>query len=192
MPIDNHATSTTLLDRLRREPGQGAAWEEFVARYGPLIRSWCLRWGAQEADADDVTQTVLVKLLDALSSYDRTPGSTFRAWLQVVTQRTLLDLRRRRPSARLSESEQADLFNNLEARTDLEQRLGEAFDRERLDAAYHAVQARVAANTWQAFELTARQGLTGAEAARRLGMPVAHVFVARHRVQKLLQQYLAD
>jgi hypothetical protein len=29
--------------------------------------------------------------------------------------------------------------------------------------------------------------LSGADAAHRLGIPVGHVFVAKHRVQKMLQ-----
>lgn len=37
-------------------------------------------------------------------------------------------------------------------------------------------------------QLTAVDGLPGAEAARKLGMPVAHVFVAKHRIQKMLQE----
>jgi RNA polymerase sigma-70 factor (ECF subfamily) len=37
-------------------------------------------------------------------------------------------------------------------------------------------------------QLTALDGLTGKDAAHRLQIPVAHVFVARNRVQKLLQE----
>jgi hypothetical protein len=39
-----------------------------------------------------------------------------------------------------------------------------------------------------AFRLTAIEGLAGADAALKLGMAVAHVFVAKHRVQKMLQE----
>ena len=55
-------TSLTLLDRLRRDPKDQAAWSEFVARYGPRILQWCRGWGLQESDAQDVTQDVLLKL----------------------------------------------------------------------------------------------------------------------------------
>jgi len=30
------------------------AWAEFVRRYGPMVYRWCLRWGLQEADAQDM------------------------------------------------------------------------------------------------------------------------------------------
>ena len=44
--------------------------------------------------------------------------------------------------------------------------------------------------TWQAFRLTAIDDRPGAEAAKVLGMHVAHVFVAKHRVHKMLEEEL--
>ena len=46
---------------------------------------------------------------------------------------------------------------------------------------------RVHQHAWEAFRLTALEGNSGAEAAARLGMRVATVFVARSKVQKMLQ-----
>jgi RNA polymerase sigma-70 factor (ECF subfamily) len=45
----------------------------------------------------------------------------------------------------------------------------------------------VTPKTWRVFELTAHEGRSGAEVAEALGMTVAAVFVAKGRVQKLLQ-----
>ena len=45
--------------------------------------------------------------------------------------------------------------------------------------------------TWQAFHLTAIDGLSGADAAERIPMAVAQVFVAKRRVQKAIQEELA-
>ena len=50
------------------------------------------------------------------------------------------------------------------------------------------MQGRVEPHTWEAFRLTAQEGLSGAEVAARLGMQVATVFVARSTVQKMLQE----
>jgi RNA polymerase sigma-70 factor (ECF subfamily) len=44
--------------------------------------------------------------------------------------------------------------------------------------------------TWEAFERTAVQGPSGAEAALAPGMKVATVFVARSKVQKMIQEEL--
>jgi RNA polymerase sigma-70 factor (ECF subfamily) len=51
---------------------------------------------------------------------------------------------------------------------------------------------RVAPATWEAFRLMAFDGLSGAEVSRQLGMPIASVFVAKHRVQKLLKEEIDE
>jgi RNA polymerase sigma-70 factor (ECF subfamily) len=71
------------------------------------------------------------------------------------------------------------------------QRLEEEFDRELLEEAMARVRLRVAPQTWEAFRLTALEGRPGAEAADLIPMQVAQVFVAKRRVQKLLQEEVA-
>jgi len=78
------------------------------------------------------------------------------------------------------------------ARDDLARRLEEGYEQELLRKAMDAVQARVEPRTWEAFQLTALDGLSGAEAARRLGMSIAGVFKARSRVQQLLRSAVAN
>src|SRR5262249_21773448 len=55
-------TCVTLLTQLRRDPSDPAGWDEFVERYGRHIYRWCRQWKLQDADAEDVTQDILVKL----------------------------------------------------------------------------------------------------------------------------------
>jgi RNA polymerase sigma-70 factor (ECF subfamily) len=62
------------------------------------------------------------------------------------------------------------------------------FDREMLHQAEQRVKARVRAHTWAAFRLLAIEGIPGAEVAQRLGMKVAAAFVARSKVQKMIQE----
>jgi RNA polymerase sigma factor (sigma-70 family) len=82
MPADRDAdTSMTLLERLQKNPGDPQAWNLFVERYLPRIKSWCLTWGLQASDAEDVTQEVLVKLFAAMSKFQYDPARSFRAWL---------------------------------------------------------------------------------------------------------------
>jgi RNA polymerase sigma-70 factor (ECF subfamily) len=181
-------TSTTLLERLQTTPGDPDAWAEFVRRYAPKIRAWCSSWGLQPADVDDVTQAVLTRLVVAIRTFRYDPGQRFRAWLKTVTHHVWLDLAASGRPLGGGAGHDRDILDNLEARTDLERRLAEAFDTERLELAMQRVQQRVAPATWDAFRLTALEGLSGAEAGRRLGMPAAHVFVAKHRVQKLLKE----
>jgi RNA polymerase sigma factor (sigma-70 family) len=181
------ATSGTLLDRLRRQPTDQAAWQEFVRRYGPRVYHWCRRYDLQEADAQDATQNVLLKLAARMRTFEYDPTRSFRGWLRTVTQSVLSDF--------LSERRQANLvplgaLDGAAARTSLLQDLEEEFDRELLEQAMAQVQLRVAPHRWEAFRLTAFEGLSGSEAATRLQMPVATVFAAKSKIHRLLQQEL--
>src|SRR5437763_15688962 len=186
-------TRITLLGRLRRDPTNQAAWAEFVDHYGARIYAWCRKWGLQEADAQDVTQNVLLKLARKMGEFTYDPSRSFRAWLKTLTHHAWSDFleSRARPALGSGDSQQADLLQSVEARDDLVQRLEAEFDRELLREAMARVRLRVAPQTWEAFALTALEGLAGAEASRRIGMQVAQVFVAKYRVQKMLRAEVA-
>ena len=87
----NKETSGTLMMRIQEDPADRGAWDRFVELYQPMIRDWCLRWGSQPADAEDVAQQVLLKLLTAMKNYRRLAGSGFRGWLKTVTHNAWLD-----------------------------------------------------------------------------------------------------
>jgi RNA polymerase sigma-70 factor (ECF subfamily) len=182
-------TRSSLLARLGQDPADQAAWNEFAARYGPRIGGWCRAWGLQEADVLDVTQIVLLNLAARMRSFVYDPSRSFRAWLKTLTQHAWSDfVAQRQRGGRATGGDSQDAVRTLPARDDLQVRLAEAFDLELLELATTRVQARVAANTWEAFRLTALEGLSGAEAAARLGMQVAAVFKAKSNVHKLLQE----
>jgi len=179
-------TSITLLETLRQTPKDAAAWERFVWRYRPMICGWCREWGLQGADAEDVAQDVLAKLTEKLGQFRYDPSRCFRAWLKTITQRAWSDEVSGR--YRGSESRIVQRLESLEARADLKRRFEETFDRELMEIAIHRVRGRVSVPTWEAFHLTAFEGLSGAEASGRLAATVASVFVSKHRVQKLLKE----
>jgi RNA polymerase sigma factor (sigma-70 family) len=182
-------TSLTVLERLQRDPDDPEAWRLFLEKYQPRIRRWCLTWGLQDSDADDVTQEVLVKLFAALRKFQYDPARSFRAWLKTVAQHAWSDFvsaRRRHPGQRLSGAD--TLAESAEAHSDLEKQLEDGFNHELFEMAMNCVKNRVQPDTWKAFHLTAIEGLSGAAAAAKLQIPVGSVFVAKHRVQKMLQE----
>jgi RNA polymerase sigma-70 factor (ECF subfamily) len=182
-------TSATLLARLRQVPVDQAAWVQFTERYGRKIYAWCRRWNLSEADAEDVTQNVLLKLTEKMQTFEYDPAGSFRAWLKTVARHAWSDYWSSRKVVVAAVGSQAlELLQTVEAREDLIGRLEDAFDRELLDEAMARVRMRVTPRTWEAFERTALQGQSGAETAQALGMKVATVFVARSKVQKMLQE----
>ncbi len=185
-------TSVTLLGKLRHQPADTGAWEEFVRRYRPRIYAYCLAFPLQPADAEDVSQAVLLKLTTKLREFQYDPAQSFRAWLKAVTRHILLDFLAERGSEQGSgDSAVRRLLENLEAREGLVQQLEAEFDQELLDIALRHVRPRVPPQHWDAFRLTALEGLSGAEAGTRLGMLVATVYTAKSKVQKLVREEIA-
>jgi RNA polymerase sigma-70 factor (ECF subfamily) len=185
-------TSASLLRRVQEGPGDQAAWGAFVERYGPRIYAWCRHWQLQETDAQDVTQDVLLQLVDKLRHFHYDRRRSFRAWLKTLVHHAWQDFLERRRRAGLGSGDPA-VWERLEtaaARADLEQQLGEAFDREVLEEALARVRQRVAAHTWEAFRLLTFEGLRGAEVAPRVGMQLTMVYVARSKVHKMLREEL--
>src|SRR6478609_7311695 len=119
-PADS-GTRVSLLGRLRRDPTNQAAWGEFVDQYGPKIMGWCARWRLQEAEAQDVTQNVLLKLSEKLRVFSYDPSRSFRAWLKTVAQHACSDFvqSRQRPGLGSGDSQVGLLLANAEARDDL-------------------------------------------------------------------------
>ncbi len=186
-------TSLTLLGRLREVPADPAAWHEFVRRYGPVLLGWCRHWKLQEADADDVTQTVLVHLADKLRSFRYDPNRSFRCWLKTITHHAWFDFLedRRRPGLGSGDTAVLVALDAVEAREDLLARLQELFDRELLDEAMDRVRQHVEPKTWHAFWRVALENRPPVEVAGELGMTVAAVYMAKSRVQSKLHAEIA-
>jgi RNA polymerase sigma-70 factor (ECF subfamily) len=189
----NARTSTTLLERLRQSPADQAAWAEFVRRYGPQVYRWCRRWHLQEADAQDVTQAVLARLAAKMRSFAYDPAKSFRAYLKTLARYAWCDFLEasQQPGGGSGGSDVLRRLETVEAGDDLVLRLNEQFDQELLAEAQERVRQRVEAPTWEAFRLTAVEGLSGAEAGSRLGMKVATVYKAKSKVQQMLREEVA-
>ncbi len=187
-------TSITLLGRLKSEPSDQIAWATFVERYGPIINGWCRMRGLQEADAEDVTQNVMVRLARALKTFDYDPSKTFRGWLRHITENAISDFfadRKRRPVAGSGQNQVLDILASVQARDELMALLDQQFADALMTEVCAVVQTKVEARTWEAFRLTACEGRTGDETAMQLGMTNTAVFKAKSRVISLLRKEVA-
>jgi RNA polymerase sigma-70 factor (ECF subfamily) len=174
---------------LLRDPGDAQAWRDFVARYGPKVHAWCLRWHLQAADAENVTQEVLTKLVHRIPgfAYDPARGS-FRAWLKTVTRNALSDYleAQRRAGIAGGGSVVLERLANLEAPDDLLRDLEPEFERELLEEAKARTELQVSRRDWQIFTALALEERSGADVAAELGLTAMAVFKAKSRVQKIL------
>ncbi len=159
-------------------------------RYGQLILAWCQQWGLQPADADDVSQNVLLKLAHHLRSFAYDPSRRFRGFLRTMAHNACKDYlgSKQRTVAGSAEMGVYAVLGSVQARVDLAERLEEAFDLERLEVAQARVRQRVEPHTLEAFRLTALEGKSGAEAATLLHMHVGTVFKAKSKVQQMIRE----
>lgn len=84
MPDD--PTVSDLVDRAQK--GDAAAWSDLVHRYDALVWSVCRRSGLGNTDCEDVSQTVWLRLVEALPRL-REPGA-LPGWLVTTTRRECL------------------------------------------------------------------------------------------------------
>ena len=188
------ATSTTLLQRLKDE-NDTDAWNDFVNRYSPKVFEWCRKNSLQDSDAADVTQQVLLKLVTTMRSfdYDSRRGS-FRGWLKTVTANAVKDLARQwqrrnvRAAGDTVTAEQLSSLADPRALSELSDRIESQYREELLREVEARIRARVKSATWTAWQLTAVEQVSAAEAAKRAGMSVSEVYVAKSRVNKMMRQ----
>jgi RNA polymerase sigma factor (sigma-70 family) len=79
----------------RAAVGDRAAWYEIVERYSPLVWSICVRYRLDRDDADEVGQTVWLRLVEKLGSL-RYPAA-LPGWLATTTRHECLRVLRVAP-----------------------------------------------------------------------------------------------
>jgi RNA polymerase sigma-70 factor (ECF subfamily) len=178
-------TSLTLLERLRH-PNQPDAWARFVRLYAPLLLGWARGCGLQDADAEDLTQLVLVKLIRLLPAYRRADGGSFRRWLFTIARNEARDFRTRRPTRPLPPADGLATVAASAPEPD-----DGAYRHELAHRALELVRGDFEPRTWDAFERFVLRGEPAATVAADLGLTANAVYLARNRVLTRVRAELA-
>jgi RNA polymerase sigma-70 factor, ECF subfamily len=192
--LNQQGTSLTLLGKVRaNEPD---AWTRLVNLYAPLLHSWCLRAGIQEADRDDVVQEVFRAVHSALPSFQRDrPGDTFRGWLRVIARnRIALHFRERQRIAQAAGG--SDAFAQLQQMADSADSLSDADTQEEMQGLYRRacelVRGQFEDRTWQMFWRTVVDDRPPADVAAEFGVTQVAVRKAKSRVLARLRAEIGD
>jgi RNA polymerase sigma-70 factor (ECF subfamily) len=189
---DPRETRLSLLIRLTQPgPFDERAWQEFVDHYAPVIFRWCQRHNLQATDAEDVTQQVMLKLATHLPGFSYDPSKSFRGWLRTLTYHAWVDFLADQSHRGSGDTGVWKVLASVESRDELLKQIEEEFDLELVEIAVSRVRERVEPATWDAFRMTAIEGLPAAQVACALGKQVATIYVARQNVQRMLQAELA-
>ena len=186
-------TRNSLIIRLQ-DPADRDAWSEFATIYQPVVYRIARLRGMQDADAQDLSQKVLLSLSHAMGDWKIDPDrAKFRTWLTRVVRNAIVDeLKRCQPdradggSKFLLELSQHPDDDPLATQLEHESR------REVFRSATRAIRCEFEVVTWQAFWMTTVEGLSPAQAAARLEQSVGSIYTARSRVMSRLKQKVRE
>jgi RNA polymerase sigma-70 factor, ECF subfamily len=178
-----------------QDPTNRDAWEMFARIYRPVIVRIALARGLQHADAQDLSQQVLMAVASSISDWERRDESTrFRNWLSRVTKNAILNALMRRPKDQavggstfeelLCEPVDRDAATTALIETELR--------RELYLRAAEIVQVEFRTDSWQAFELSVAGDLTIEEVAKKLGKSVGAIYTARSRIMFRLREVISE
>ena len=193
------STHISLLRALGEEGRREDAWAVFQACYRDVILGWGQRYGLDLHTAEDLTQEILIKLLEALPRHEHDPDrGRFRSWLKTVVRTVLADRRRRQRRRHepggVGGSTALEWLGDLPSPEAVEE-LSVAVDRR--TAAWEAevldrVRARVEPANWAAFCQRMIERRPAAEVAAELGLSVGAVYKAADRIKRMVIQECRD
>jgi RNA polymerase sigma factor (sigma-70 family) len=170
----------------RARSGDRQAWDALVERYAPLIWSICRKHRLGQADADDVGQSVWLRLLDQLDRV-REPAA-LPGWLSTTTRRECLRV------LSAAQGPHATIYA-LDVESLPDQRAGTA-DQELLAAERHAALraafTQLPPNGQQLLALlTADPPMPYADISAQLGIPVGSIGPTRSRYLDKIRRHPA-
>jgi len=204
---DSIPTRQSLLARLK-DVGDQESWRDFFDTYWRLINATALKAGLTETEAQEVVQEVMIAAAKKMPEFTYDPGKdSLKGWLLAVTRWKVADQFRKRekvgqPSRLPRSGETPDLPSDDTARTSTIERVpdprGAEIDaiwdgewrQNLLRAALDRVKARVKPAHYEMYHLHVVQGLSPRETARTLGVSTAAVYLAKHRVGRLMKAEL--
>jgi RNA polymerase sigma-70 factor (ECF subfamily) len=189
-------TRRSLLSRLR-DLDDRESWRTFFDLYWRMLFNVARRAGLGEADAQDVVQETVVAVARQMPEfrYDRAKG-TFKHWLFRIVRRRVADhlrkVYRQPPKGELAFDPLAEDDGSAPAAaSDTTGEFGDAWEQEWeqavLDAAVARVREQVNPKHFQVFDYCVRQGWPAGKVASTLGMNIAQVYLARHRVSSAVK-----
>jgi RNA polymerase sigma-70 factor (ECF subfamily) len=183
-------TRHSLFVRLQ-DAGNHDAWREFLQIYEPAVYRFARRRGLQDADARELAQEVLTRVVQLLPTWDRDPArGTFRCWLFTVARRRVIDVWREtsRRRSSLAGDLESGFLNNVAMDPPAED-----FDielrRQTIRSAAERIRSEFQERTWLAFWRTSIEGEPIERTSRELGLSIGGVYAARSRVLARLKEF---
>jgi RNA polymerase sigma factor (sigma-70 family) len=188
-------TNPTLLLRIQHaEPRpRELAWQEFRARYGPIIAGFARKLGAKPQDMDDVIQDVMLGFFAKAPTFVYDPAKgRFRGYLKVCTLHALQ--RRSGRDAKVRAMPLGDIDPEaLEQDGGLDAAWNDAWEQQLFRQAMEAVREQYDDNkTFRAFEQHVILGKTVEEVSAALDCTADSVYQAKRRITLALREKVRE
>lgn len=175
-----------------------AAWERFFDVYNEILKRFAARLKFRSQEQDDLTQDVWCRVIQDLPKYeyDAARGG-FRRWLFTIVQCRAIDharYRRARTGLRSKPVDPRSMVLGFDAVDASEpgDELDRKFKSEVVRAAIDLFRERATAQEWEAFALCRLEGLSGPDAAAKLGIAPATLRKRLERASSRLRCTIID
>ncbi len=192
-------TRKSLIARLDNWEDQ-KTWDEFYQTYWRLIYSVAVKAGLRSDEAFDVVQETILSIAKQSKRglYDPEQGS-FKTWLMNMTRWRINDqFRKRKKDTAMSmgdwedERKTAVIDRFEDPKGDLLRRLWDVEWKKNIaDAALSRVKAQVSPKQYQIFDYYVVRQWDAKKVQEHLGVTMAQVYLAKHRVGAVLKRELA-
>jgi RNA polymerase sigma-70 factor (ECF subfamily) len=195
-------TRWSLLNRLKDLADQ-QSWQEFFDTYWKLIYGVARKAGLSDAEAQDVVQETIISVAKKIGEFKCDPlAGSFKSWLLNLTRwRILNQLKKRMPAgvqslvtsaARMEDGARTATVERVAdpAGLDLDAVWDEEWEKNLAEAAIERVKRQVKAKQFQMFELYVLQQWPVRDVARMLSVSVAQIYLAKHRIGRLIKEEL--
>lgn len=198
-PEDLIPTRKSLLGRLK-DWEDNASWRDFFDTYWKLIYGFAIQRGLNHEEAQEVVQETVVAVAKSIGKFQYDPKiCAFKTWLLGVTRSKIANQfarRARQPAGAMSASANDSSTTGPVNRIPDEQagQWDEAWDQEwqrnLMETAINRVKRRVSIEQYQMFDLFVLKQWPARDVANALGVTIGHVYVAKHRISKLVRKEL--
>lgn len=193
-------TRQSLLSRLKNL-GDDESWRTFFETYWRLIYNTAIKAGLNDAEAQDTVQETVISVLKAMPEFKyRQNNQSFKSWLLRLTRWRIGDQIRKREKVESLESPKPKDPTLAEVATETTEGLADPasidldasweadWEQNLMDAAVERTKAIVDPKTYQIFDLCVFKEWPVSRVAQALKINPARVYLAKHRVGKLIKK----
>ena len=191
------ATRWTLIRKLARADCDEPSWTEFYQLYQKLIHGLARKSGLSHEEAQDVVQETMRSVCEKIQEFRPDPAhGSFKSWLFQMARWRIIDQLRKRKGAAPTATPAAPTATRRTATVErlpdpaslnLDALWETEWQKDLFELAVEKVRTQVSPDQFQIFDFYELHQMPAVKVARTLGVNRGQIYLARHRVLKLIK-----